>query len=262
MSSWRRIEPNIPANVERVILCGTMHSPVDRHAPAVKLNGTLKVLEIHYFECGLGALTRLVDVSSVTSVLRVTHVGVSDEDFKCMPSSLTHLIVCMTGLYVVPLRLGEMFPLLEELSLESNRIKTLEGVVLPPGLKRLSLKGNRGLSLKGIALPDTLVSLDIDDCAPLRAFSEMKLPVGLKELKMRRCRVGWVGMKWKLPPDLKICYVGQNYKLDGRQFKRSTRAINRHNMDMCYNHQDAITLFLHNRVLPIELLRHIFEYLE
>ena len=158
---------------------------------------------------------------------------------------LTSLEINGCGLTKLPLQLCSAFPLLESLALYGNNINTLRGVVLPYNLSQLRIEG--------ACLGDE--------------FSRLELPRGLTHLTVSHCGIGWISRKFVLPSGLRHLNVSYNPEIRLTAFRnafhsRCMRYISHSviglNFTVTYCHQDTITLFVHNRVLPLELLRLVY----
>ena len=212
-------------------------------------------------------IIRLVGTVGVLTRLAVHNTRLSCDDFSRMPSSLVNLMLTQCELDCVPLNLALLFPSVHFLELNRCGITTLKGIEFPKGLKTLGLMNNNGMTLDGAVFPEGLVDLYIYRCDKLKGFNMVKLPNSLKILFMHGCHVEWVSRKMSLPPDLKIlhrCLIpcgGCTVAMRNVPFASEPCGMS-DRMDGHYNHQDAITIFIHNDVLPNELLRYIFAYLE
>ena len=188
---------------------------------------------------------------------------------------LTELGLRCCDLTHLPHNLGLMFPLLEQLDLSGNSIKTLKDVSFPDTLQCLSMSENKGLSVRDAVFPKGLTQLHIRRCKPLDGFHVIKLPRNLVFFGIDYNNLTWTGRSFSLPASLKSVWAEGNPDMDLRVFNRHMKSRCPPNvcmrymadesalaMDNSYNHQDAITRFLHNGVLCVDLMRHVRGFLE
>ena len=200
--------------------------------------------------------------------LTLEGVEFSENEFAHMPARLQSLSIVECKLERFPRYFGLMFPTLKKLSIRScRRIRSLKDVELPSKLETLDFALSHGMSLTGLVLPDTLKEFFIVLCGRVEGLSSVKLPQGLKKLDISGSEFGWISMKFRFPPNLEQIELPWLLATDIRNMSRNTNIVIKsmlveHLRCSHYNHQDAITLFVHNNVLPNELLRHIFTYLE
>ena len=102
-------------------------------------------------------------------------------------------------------------------------------------------------------------------------MSRLKLPDGLMTFMISSGTVEWISLKLKLPVGLRLVEVYGSTYVDLRVFCRHREKYGILEIDDDLfqwpreyhhaSHQDAFTGFIHNRVLPVELLRHVSGFL-
>ena len=252
----------LPALVDTLILTD---SPRWEHVAAPVFSMGTRLTELITSYISEDDVIRICERSPMLMKLFVSEIPRMIKWPNWIPSELRVLTLRECCLESIPSDLAMMLPNLRCLYLDNNRIKTLRGVVFP-SLTFLVLDGNSGLSLDGAQYPESLENLGLSRCAPLQGYNMTKFPRGLEQLYLNESGIEWISKKFEIPPGLTVCTVDGNPRIDTRMlinyFGATTNIHRLLQYTHMYDHQDAITLFLHNRVLPIELLRHIFEYLE
>ena len=236
---------------------------VNKRPPNITANeGCIK--ELFTSMVSINHVTRLCCQLPSLESLYIDGTEVMVYDFCRMPRGLRALFIESDNVEHVPREIGSLFPELETLSIADGHGINLDGIELPPKLKTFSLSRSRNVSLERMVLPHTLESIDFGHCGQVEGFNTLKFPDGLVKISIERCRIGWISTRHVLPSKLKTVVARYSKGTDCRVFMRSRtwEVVGRDRDYSMYDHQDAITLFIHNDVLPNELLRYVFEYLE
>ena len=153
-----------------------------------------------------------------------------------------------------------MFPSLTTLMLHDNGVSTLRDVMFPETLDALHVESEPGLSLEGAVFPKSLVHLHFTFCTNLKGLGSVRYPEKLSTLHINGCNIGWISKKLLLPGVLHVWCSEGNPNIDLRVLGRRHADTHWSRVHPAtYNFMDAIALFIHNNVLPNELLRYVYE---
>ena len=226
------------------------------------------LVELYTKGVDIDEIIRICGMAPQLNALLIIGACMPSDVFSRLPRTLGHLSISNCNPCCIPRDFGKLFPMLGTLTLHCCKIGTLGGIELPPALRTLCLEEIDGVSLEGMVLPCSLTTLCIEDCGMVKGFNTVKFSDETMRITLDRSDIGWVSMKLVMPSKLTFVLLGGQGCTDCRNFAKlrgkcpvlMTRGIcdSQHH----YNHQDAITLFIHNNVLPNELLRYIFAYLE
>jgi hypothetical protein len=256
-------ELNIPDSVKNLYLSGYTIDGIPM-APVIKFGGSLTKFSGHTvsFEFVKALCARSPLLSDL--ILRDIPGFDANEMDKWVSSGLTRLRMTGCGLTEVPANIGVMFPLLKELGLGANNIKTLKGVELPPLLNVVFLNHNAGITLEG-AVFSSASEIFLSECRGLKGLSVAKFPEGLQFISVVGCDVRWMGSSFRWPESVKNIIDGGNPLMDRRwkepdisPFSRDTPESLQANM--LYNAEDCIGLMVRGNVLPLDLLRAYRNY--
>jgi hypothetical protein len=179
-------------------------------------------------------------------------------------SGLTVLRLDMCELTEVPANIGTMFPLLRDLDLSNNNIKTLKGVELPPLLNTIKLDDNKGITLEGVMFPP-MKNIYLQGCTGLKGLVTTKLPDSLRCIGIQNCDIRWLGSSFRWPKSADVWFMMGNPLMDVRWVKPDNYDYyyythNHSHIIPLYNMEDCIGLMRRGNVLSYDLLRTLRKF--